>query len=501
MTTATRWISRTSWAAAIAAALVLFGGLGLQGCKQGEGDRCELTSDCAEGLECCLGANTRYQNTCRKKCNPCGDNVLDPGEACDDGNNVSGDGCKGDCSSDETCGNGIVDSHLDPPEECDPGSEQTAHVDCTDLGFMAGTAECRSDCTLDLSGCEEGCGNGVKDAQDECDGNDLGGATCESLGFAGGTLSCTDLCTMDLTGCQGGCGNGVVEAGEQCDGSVSITCEDLGYESGDLACSQDCHYDTSECQGLAATEVTLDATAEQVTVSGDLGGGAALFEPSCRPESWPELVYAVSVPSSGWYLAATVPSDDASACQDPVLVALTDPVSMTQGACNDNDGPGRMAALALWMDATAPSYVTVAGAAGTVDFMVRPLPVPSGNCTSVEELDGPGLYGAMISVDDDGNLMAGSCVGAHSPEAVFSYRMQGAGDLHVQVESLGNVPFGAYLRSSCVDDQSELACGTDAYQAVDLVAPGLAAGEEVFIIVESNSEDARTALTLWVTEE
>ncbi len=500
MNTATMWFRRSFWAGAVGA-IFLLGATTVSGCKQGEGDRCELTSDCADGLECCVGANTRYQNTCRKKCNPCGDGVLDPGEVCDDGNNVSGDGCKGDCSSDETCGNGIVDSHLDPPEECDPGSDETAHVDCTDLGFLAGTADCRADCTLDLSGCEEGCGNGVKDAEDECDGNDLGNATCESLGFSSGTLGCTDLCTLDRQGCQGGCGNGILEAGEQCDGSVDVTCEDLGYKAGDLACSDDCHYDTSGCQGLAATQVVLDATANQVTVTGDLSGGAALFTPSCRQETWPELVYAVSVPRSGWYLAATVPSTDASACDDPVLVALTDPTTMDQGACDDNDGPGRMAALALWIDATVPAYVALAGAAGLVDFMVRPFPVPSGNCTAAEELPGPGLYAVMISADDDSNRLSGSCVGDQSPEAVFSYRMQSGGQLRVQVESIGDVPFGAYLRGSCVDENSELACGSDSYQSVELVGSGLSAGDRVFVVVESNSEDARTALTLWVTEE
>jgi cysteine-rich repeat protein len=37
--------------------------------------------------------------TCRSDCRParCGDAIVDPGEQCDDGNNVSGDGCAGDC--------------------------------------------------------------------------------------------------------------------------------------------------------------------------------------------------------------------------------------------------------------------------------------------------------------------------------------------------------------------------------------------------------------------
>ncbi len=36
----------------------------------------------------------------------CGDGVLDPGEFCDDGNNVSGDGCSADCLSGDGCDDG-----------------------------------------------------------------------------------------------------------------------------------------------------------------------------------------------------------------------------------------------------------------------------------------------------------------------------------------------------------------------------------------------------------
>lgn len=55
----------------------------------------------------------------------CGDGILDPGEVCDDGNNIGGDGCAADCLSDETCGNGI----LDPGEECD--GENWCSPSCT----------------------------------------------------------------------------------------------------------------------------------------------------------------------------------------------------------------------------------------------------------------------------------------------------------------------------------------------------------------------------------
>jgi cysteine-rich repeat protein len=41
----------------------------------------------------------------------CGNGVVQPGEACDDGNNDPGDGCSADCLSDETCGNSGMRPH------------------------------------------------------------------------------------------------------------------------------------------------------------------------------------------------------------------------------------------------------------------------------------------------------------------------------------------------------------------------------------------------------
>src|SRR5262245_58826327 len=70
----------------------------LEGCKGlDEGTACTFGSTagaCRGGV--CLAVN-------------CGNGVQDPGEACDDGNRDSGDGCSATCTSDETCGNGMLD--------------------------------------------------------------------------------------------------------------------------------------------------------------------------------------------------------------------------------------------------------------------------------------------------------------------------------------------------------------------------------------------------------
>ena len=50
----------------------------------------------------------------------CGNNVIDPGEACDDGNTAYCDGCRGDCSAVEgTCGDGAIEPLC---EACDDGN-------------------------------------------------------------------------------------------------------------------------------------------------------------------------------------------------------------------------------------------------------------------------------------------------------------------------------------------------------------------------------------------
>ena len=89
----------------------------------------------------------------------CGDGTLDPGEECDDGNNVDGDGCSADCTVEGFCGDGV----LDPGEECDDGN----NVDGDG---------CSANCTV-----EGFCGDGVLDPGEECDdGNNVDGDGCSA---------------------------------------------------------------------------------------------------------------------------------------------------------------------------------------------------------------------------------------------------------------------------------------------------------------------------------
>ena len=89
----------------------------------------------------------------------CGNGRVDNGEVCDDGNNVSGDGCSSTCQREALCGDGKREG----AEQCDDGNTQ------------AGDG-CSARCTV-----EQYCGNGVVDPGEQCDdGNTTGGDACDA---------------------------------------------------------------------------------------------------------------------------------------------------------------------------------------------------------------------------------------------------------------------------------------------------------------------------------
>ena len=159
------------------------------------------------------------------------------------------------------CGNGAQEG----AEDCD-GSDLDGRT-CADVGFLAGSLSCNADCTFNTTMCFTGddCGDGVVQAGglEECDGENLDGATCASLGFGGGTLVCTDDCEFDTSACEApvDCGNGVIDDIEECDGELLAgdsppTCLTLGYMGGGpLNCNANCTLDESGCISICGNEV------------------------------------------------------------------------------------------------------------------------------------------------------------------------------------------------------------------------------------------------------
>ncbi|MFH1438377.1 MAG: hypothetical protein ABIJ56_21895, partial [Pseudomonadota bacterium] len=136
----------------------------------------------------------------------CGDGNPDPGEVCDDGNTVSGDGCSGDCLSNETCGNNYLDSIIG--EVCDDGNT---------VGGDGCSANCRSD---------ETCGNTIVDT--------LAGEVCDDGNRRFGD-GCSGDCLSDET-----CGNNYT------DYAVGETCDDGNLIPGD-GCDELCELELEPC--------------------------------------------------------------------------------------------------------------------------------------------------------------------------------------------------------------------------------------------------------------
>lgn len=76
---------------------------------------------CIGGFQACVQilANCNVVNYNQPCYTPaCGNGVFDPGEECDDGNIISGDGCSAACQLEQGCGDG----NLDSGEQCDDGN-------------------------------------------------------------------------------------------------------------------------------------------------------------------------------------------------------------------------------------------------------------------------------------------------------------------------------------------------------------------------------------------
>ena len=72
------------------------------------------------------------------------------------------------------------------------------------------------------------CGNGTLDADEECDGHEMGGSTCKSLGYHSGTLYCTATCSLDRSSCAL-CTDKIMNGNEtdvDCGGGTCLKCSD-----------------------------------------------------------------------------------------------------------------------------------------------------------------------------------------------------------------------------------------------------------------------------------
>jgi cysteine-rich repeat protein len=98
----------------------------------------------------------------------CGNGIGEPGEECDDGNTLPGDGCSLTCTIEVgECGDGTVD----PSEQCDPPDGVTCDEQCQTIPMV--------------------CGNGIVEPGEQCD---------DRNGLPGD--GCSTSCTIERTACS-----------------------------------------------------------------------------------------------------------------------------------------------------------------------------------------------------------------------------------------------------------------------------------------------------------
>jgi fibro-slime domain-containing protein len=157
----------------------------------------------------------------------CGNGMQDPGEQCDDGNKVGGDGCTPlcqiengwvcpnwgqPCKRDAVCGDG----KLTPPEACDDGNTTSGDGCSSDCSMV----ETGWRCPVPGKPCVPICGDGVIEGSETCDdGNTTNGDGCSSTCQVEPGASCPTNNGKPAPGkcTKAVCGNGVKETGESCD--------------------------------------------------------------------------------------------------------------------------------------------------------------------------------------------------------------------------------------------------------------------------------------------
>ena len=204
------------------------------------GDGCAADCKKIEAGYKCPKAADGTGGACVKGAVPaCGDARIDPGEDCDDGNAIAGDGCDATCKIESGytcvlpgtkcklipfCGDKKID--LDIGESCDDGNK-TSGDGCSATCSVEPDWSCPtpgSPCVFTVA-----CGDGKVGTGESCDdGNKKSGDGCS----AACKLETGWICPVPATACVAAkCGDGVIAGGEECD--------DGGAVSGD-GCSSTC---------------------------------------------------------------------------------------------------------------------------------------------------------------------------------------------------------------------------------------------------------------------
>jgi hypothetical protein len=202
-----------------------------------------------------------------------------------------------------------------------------------------GLVDCRDPDCASLAMCQ-GCGNGIRDGAEVCDGEDFGDEFCETLGFVGGYLMCNPDCTIDTTLCVAPvCGDGIAQGSEDCDGydmGDHASCAEQGFLGGIVRCdAATCAYDTSQCYDEVICQDVTAASPQAPWCYGQPSASGYVwvhyewldFDDGHDYQLQLELWGSAAAPfPPGLHDLASAPNDNYSTCQVcPLLIQCADP--------------------------------------------------------------------------------------------------------------------------------------------------------------------------------
>lgn len=143
------------------------------------------------------------------------------------------------------CGDGIKQAG----EQCDQMDFGT--FDCTSFMYSdpAGLV-CTAACKVNFGLCKATCDGQKVEPGEVCDGALLNGHTCIEVGFSDPAGMKCAACQLDESDCAPTCDGQKLEPGEVCDGAFlnGHTCIDLGYSKGDGVKCLGCQLDGAGCK-------------------------------------------------------------------------------------------------------------------------------------------------------------------------------------------------------------------------------------------------------------
>ncbi|MGB5285919.1 MAG: DUF4215 domain-containing protein, partial [Polyangiales bacterium] len=175
-------------------------------------DSLPIGSNCNNGGDAaCLSGicdTTEAPDLC-EPIDTCGNSVVEAGEACDDGNRTSGDGCSPTC---------FVEAQPDG-SDCSVGGNEACLSGVCDTTETPSSCEAANSCGNGLLEGSEVCDDGNTAAGDSCDRQcllELGAGPCTD-GAQCGSGTCNTMAAAPVCAVPVGCGNGVLNDDEVCD--------------------------------------------------------------------------------------------------------------------------------------------------------------------------------------------------------------------------------------------------------------------------------------------